>query len=408
MSAPEACAASAVCKEVFCPHGGSAHPGMPAVHHPHGSGHPHAPGHPCGHPGGHPHGAGHPGGRPGGHPQGVAGGGVKIISWNTTNACNMYCAHCYRDAGCRAEEELSTEEAKKLLREIAKAGFRIMIFSGGEPLTRPDIIELVAYARGLGLIPVFGTNGTLIDRTMAQALKDAGACGMGISLDSLDPQKHDTFRSYPGGWTGAVRGMENCRAVGLPFQIHTTVMDWNQHELEAMTDFAVEIGAKAHHFFFLVPTGRAETIEEESLRAEAYEDVLTRIMKKQETVDIELKPTCAPQFLRIADQIGTPTRFTRGCLAGLTYCIISPRGKVQPCAYLNRELGDVRETPFDEIWAKNEVFQKLRTLDYGGGCGSCSYKKSCGGCRARAAYYHGGDYMAEEPWCLYHGRRGEA
>ena len=102
------------------------------------------------------------------------------------------------------------------------------------------------------------------------------------------------------------------------------------------------------------------------------------------------------------------TRFTRGCLAGLTYCIISPRGKVQPCAYLSRELGDVRETPFDEIWAKNEVFHRLRTLDYGGGCGSCSYKKACGGCRARAAYYHGGDFMAEEPWCLYHGRRGEA
>ena len=136
--------------------------------------------------------------------------------------------------------------------------------------------------------------------------------------------------------------------------------------------------------------------------------MLSRIMKKQETVDIELKPTCAPQFLRIADQLGVHTRFTRGCLAGLTYCIISPRGKVQPCAYLSRELGDVRETPFDEIWAKNEVFHRLRTLDYGGGCGSCSYKKACGGCRARAAYYHGGDFMAEEPWCLYHGRRGEA
>ena len=360
--------------------------------------------HPAGHPaGGHPHGTptgghpgGHPAGMPKGHPKGVLGGGVKIISWNTTNACNMYCAHCYRDAGCRAEEELSTEEAKKLLREIAKAGFRIMIFSGGEPLTRPDILELVSYARGLGLIPVFGTNGTLIDLPMAKALKEAGACGMGISLDSLDKQKHDAFRSFPGGWDGAVRGMMNCRAVGLPFQIHTTVMDWNAHEIEAMTDFAVEIGARAHHFFFLVPTGRAETIEEESLRAEAYEDVLSRIMKKQETVDIELKPTCAPQFLRIADQLGVHTRFTRGCLAGLTYCIISPRGKVQPCAYLSRELGDVRETPFDEIWAKNEVFHRLRTLDYGGGC------------RARAAYYHGGDFMAEEPWCLYHGRRGEA
>ena len=80
---------------------------------------------------------------------------------------------------------------------------------------------------------------------------------------------------------------------------------------------------------------------------------------------------------------------------------------MQPCAYLNMELGDVRETPFDEIWAKNEVLQKLRTLDYSGGCGSCNYKGACGGCRARAAYYHGGDYMSEEPWCLYHGRRGE-
>ena len=320
---------------------------------------------------------------------------MKIISWNTTNACNMYCAHCYRDAGCKAEEELSTEEGKKLLSEIAKAGFKIMIFSGGEPLMRPDILELVKYASDLHMIPVFGTNGTLITLDMAKKLKEAGARAMGISLDSLDPKKHDTFRSFPGGWEGAVQGMKNCAAVGLPFQIHTTVMDWNQGELEAMTDFAVEIGAKAHHFFFLVPTGRAKTIEEESLRAEQYEDVLTRIMKKQQEVDIELKPTCAPQFLRIADQLGYKTRFHRGCLAGLSYCIISPRGKVQPCAYLNMELGDVRETPFDEIWAKNEVLQKLRTLDYSGGCG------------ARAAYYHGGDYMSEEPWCLYHGRRGE-
>ena len=238
-------------------------------------------------------------------------------------------------------------------------------------------------------------------------MKEAGARGMGISLDSLDKEKHDKFRAFPGGWDGAVQGMKNCREVGLPFQIHTTVMDWNQQELEAMTDFAVEIGAKAHHFFFLVPTGRAATIEEESLRAEQYEDVLTRIMKKQQEVDIELKPTCAPQFLRIADQLGIKTRFHRGCLAGLSYCIISPRGKVQPCAYLNMELGDVHDTPFDEIWNDSEVLKKLRTLEYSGGCGSCNYKGVCGGCRARAAYYHGGDYMAEEPWCLYHGRRGE-
>ena len=332
---------------------------------------------------------------------------MMIVSWNTTNACNMYCDHCYRDAGCKAEEELSTAEAKTLLEQIARAGFKIMIFSGGEPLMRPDIVELVAYAASLGLRPVFGTNGTLITLEMAQKLKAAGAMGMGISLDSMDREKHNAFRKFPGAWEGAVQGMRNCRAAGLPFQIHTTVMEWNNHELEALTDFAVAEGAVAHHFFFLVPTGRAKTIEAESLRAEAYEDTLTRIMKKQQEVDIELKPTCAPQFLRIAAQMGMKTRFRRGCLAGTAYCIISPRGKVQPCAYLNMELGDVRQTPFDEIWKNSEVLNKLRTLEYSGGCGSCEYKRACGGCRARAGYYHEGDYMAEEPWCLYHGRKGQ-
>ena len=329
-----------------------------------------------------------------------------IVSWNVTNACNMFCDHCYREAGCKAEEELSTEEAKTLLEQIARAGFKIMIFSGGEPLTRPDILELVEYATSLGLRSVFGTNGTLITLEMAQKLKNAGAMGMGISLDSMDKKKHNEFRKFDGAWEGAVQGMRNCHAVGLPFQIHTTVMDWNNHELEAITDFAVAEGAVAHHFFFLVPTGRAKTIEAESLRAEQYEETLTRIMKKQTEVDIELKPTCAPQFMRIAAQMGIKTRFRRGCLAGTAYCIISPRGKVQPCAYLNMELGDVRETPFDEIWKNNEVLNTLRTLEYKGGCGECEFKRACGGCRARAAYYHDGDYMAEEPWCLYHGRKG--
>ena len=119
-----------------------------------------------------------------------------IVSWNTTNACNMYCDHCYRDAGCKAEEELSTAEAKTLLEQIARANFKIMIFSGGEPLMRPDIVELVAYATSLGLRPVFGTNGTLITLDMAQKLKDAGAMGMGISLDSMDKEKHNQFRKF--------------------------------------------------------------------------------------------------------------------------------------------------------------------------------------------------------------------
>jgi AdoMet-dependent heme synthase len=331
-----------------------------------------------------------------------------IVSWNTTNACNMYCDHCYRDSGCMADEELNTAEAKTMLGQIAKAEFKIMIFSGGEPLLRPDIVELVSHASQLGLRPVFGTNGTLLTVDLAKRLKQAGAMGMGISLDSLDREKHDHFRHYPNAWEEAVRGLRNCREVGLPFQVHTTVMGWNSAELDAITDFAVAEGAVAHHIFFLVPTGRAVSIEEESLRARDYENIINQIMKKQQTVGIELKPTCAPQFMRIASQLGLKTRFSRGCLAGISYCIISPKGQVQPCAYLDIPLGDVRKTPFDVIWKDNATLKELRTLDYKGNCGTCTYKVSCGGCRARAAFYNNGDYMAEEPWCLYRGNsRGE-
>lgn len=328
-----------------------------------------------------------------------------LVSWNTTNACNLYCQHCYRDAGVSAKDELSTAEAKVMIDEIVKAGFKIMIFSGGEPLMRNDIYQLIAHAAQKGLRPVLGTNGTLITPEVARKLKEAGILTAGISLDSIDAAKHDKFRAVPGAWEQAVAGMKACRQEGLPFQIHTTVVEWNYDEVEKITDFAVDTGAKAHHVFFLVPTGRAVDIEQESLRATQYENLIRRIMKKQQEVDIELKPTCAPQFMRIADQMGIKVRFSRGCLAGISYCIINPVGNVQPCAYLDIPVGNVRTTPFDEIWKNNEVFNRLRSMEYQGGCGTCKYKQVCGGCRARAYYYHQ-DYMAEEPWCLYHGRKG--
>lgn len=329
-----------------------------------------------------------------------------LLSWNTTNQCNLYCDHCYRDAGAKAEDELSTAEAKNLIDEAVKAGFRIMIFSGGEPLLRPDLLELIAYAAARGLRPVLGSNGTLLTPDLARELKKAGALAIGISLDSCDPARHDRLRQKDGAWQEALAGMAACREAGLSFQVHTTVFDWNQDELEKLTDLAVDLGARAHHFFFLVPTGRAASIEAESLRAEAYERTLKRILQKQQQqVNIELKPTCAPQFMRIAREMGIPVRYSRGCLAGIAYCIVSPRGDVQPCAYLNLPVGNVRETPFSRLWQESEVFRTLRTESYGGSCGRCGYKKICGGCRARAWYYHG-DYMAEEPWCLYQGRKG--
>ena len=327
-----------------------------------------------------------------------------IVSWMTTNKCNLTCKHCYQDARPDAcANELTTDEARALIDQIAAAGFKIMIFSGGEPLMRPDIYDLVAYAASKGLSPVFGTNGTLITPEVAGHLKECGACAMGISLDSLDRAKHDSFRGLEGAWDATVAGMRACREVGLPFQIHTTVLDWNEHEVCDITDFAVEHGAIAHYIFFLIPVGRGKYINDTSLKVAANERLLRQIMAKQAEVSIDVKPTCAPQFTRVAEQLGVKTRFERGCLAGLTYCIVSPEGVVRPCAYMTEEAGNVREQPFDEIWKTSPVFERLRTREYGGSCGTCDFRAGCGGCRARAAYYHDGDFMAQDDYCV-HGR----
>ena len=325
---------------------------------------------------------------------------MKLISWNTPRKCHLHCRHCYRDAGETEAGELSTEEGKKLLGEIAESGFNIIIFSGGEPLLRDDILELTSHARGLGLRPVFGTTGTTITREMARRLKQSGAVRMGISLDSAGKDFHDELRQVPGSWHKAVEGMKNCRKEGLEFQVHTTVVEKNYDEFEQITDFSVELGAEAHHIFFLVPSGRALNMEREALRREKYEKLLQRILNKQKEVSLELKPTCAPQFMRITAQKGITTRFSRGCLAGTAYCCITPNGDVNPCPYLPVKVGNVLEIPFSRIWREGEVFNRLRNEKLGGKCGECRYLETCSGCRARA-YYYEEDYMSQDPWCLY-------
>lgn len=336
---------------------------------------------------------------------GREGGALVLISWNTTNQCNLACDHCYRDAGPRLAEELSTEEGLALVEEVARAGFRVLILSGGEPLLRPDLLTLVAAARRRGLRPVLGTNGTLLTFELARKFKKAGLAAVGISLDSRHAAEHDRLRRRPGAWEAAVAAMDYCREAGLPFQVHTTVMDWNAAELEALTDFAVARGARGHHFFFLVPTGRAARLGGR-LRAAAYEDLLGRILRKQQKVAIELKPTCAPQFMRLARQMALTLPYGRGCLAGLAYCLVNPRGEVQPCAYLDVSAGNVRATPFSRIWAQSPLFLDLRRQEYRGSCGRCAYRRVCGGCRARA-YSASGDYLGEDPWCLYRGGEGK-
>jgi len=324
-----------------------------------------------------------------------------IISWNVTNNCNLLCEHCYRDAGVQAENELSTEEGFSLLDEIAKAGFRIMVFSGGEPFVREDILDLTRHAASLGLRPVYGSNGTLLNKEMATRIKEAGGASVAISLHMLDPDALDEFCGVPGTYEKSIQAMKNCAEVGLPFQVNTTVLGRNVDDVEGLCELAKEMGAMSHHILFMVPTGRAENIEEETLREKEYERLIRTLLKKRKELAFDIKPTCAPQFMRIAKQMDVDTgRYTRGCLAGISYCSIIPNGDVWPCPYLPLKVGNVRETPFSEIWADNEVFQRLRTLEYTGKCGPCEFKQACGGCRARA-YFYFNDYMAHEPWCAY-------
>jgi putative heme d1 biosynthesis radical SAM protein NirJ2 len=328
-----------------------------------------------------------------------------LISWNTTRACNQACAHCYRDAGTRQEEELTTEQGLNLIEEIAKAGFKILVLSGGEPLMRGDLFELIEKAVSLGMRPVLGTNGTLLTPELVQRLKEAGVARVGISLDSPDPGPHDQFRGMPGAWQGAVDAMRYCREAGMPFQVHTTVTQRNKDRIGELIDFAESVGAAAHHIFFLVPTGRGKDLADEILSPEEYEGLLKMILERQRTTSMELRPVCAPQFMRIAAEEGIPMRFTKGCLAGTAYCVIIPNGEVNPCPYLPLSVGNVKDTPFSEIWSDSPLLKTFREESLHGACGACEYQNLCGGCRARAYYEsggeEGGDFLATDEWCSH-------
>ncbi|AWB43875.1 heme d1 biosynthesis radical SAM protein NirJ2 [Paenibacillus sp. CAA11] len=325
-----------------------------------------------------------------------------LISWNITKRCNLFCDHCYRDSGPDAatHAELNTTEGKQLIRQIARANFKLLVLSGGEPMLRKDLPELIAEAHAANLRTGLGTNGTLMTRSAAQELKSAGLSGVAISLDSSSPDHHNRFRNSYGSWQRAIRGIEHALDAGLRVQVNMTMTEHNADDFEALTDKVVELGVHALHPFFLVPTGRGINIEEDALKRDQYFDVLKATLKKQPGTPIEIKPTCAPQFMPMAKELGIPMRYTRGCLAGVSYCSVLPDGEVHVCPYLPVKAGHVRETPFDEVWNNSSIFQTLRTADkYEGACGLCPDQGICGGCRARAYYYSGGNMMAEEPWC---------
>ncbi|MBI4664969.1 MAG: radical SAM protein [Nitrospinae bacterium] len=329
------------------------------------------------------------------------------VSWNLTSRCNLSCAHCYMDAGARAAgegEELSTQEALAVVEQIASVNpGAVLILTGGEPLLREDIFEIASRAAGLGLITVVGTNGTLLDAKMAAALKISGVTGVGVSIDSIEPGRHDGFRGAPGAWARSVEGLINARDAGLDIQVQTTPRPGNTAEIPLIAEWAHRMGARAFNLFFLVCTGRGEKMTD--ISPEEYERILTWASDaRAEYPGMMIRPKCAPHFKRIMAQADANDpllkTYIAACRAGTNYCRIKPDGKITPCPYMDTAAGDLRESEFPLIWRHSPGLSMFRTPEYHGKCGVCAYRLLCGGCRARALA-SGGGQMGEDPYCLY-------
>jgi len=358
----------------------------------------------------------------------------RLVFWESTAGCNLRCIHCRRiDVADRlVPEDLTTAESKALIDQIVAFSNPIFILSGGEPLMRPDIFTIARYATGRGLRVALATNGTLIDDRTAGRIVDAGVRRVAVSLDGATAATHDAFRALAGSFDQAVRGIQRLRARATSVQINTTVARHNIDELPEVLELARSLGADALHIFLLVPVGcGVEIADEQMIAPQDYERVLQWFYERDREGLVELKATCAPHYFRIVRQRLAAERresppsharqqaaghsssqghpgglhaVTKGCLAGTGVCFISHKGEVFPCGYLPLRAGSVREQPLQEIWERSEVFQTLRDPDrLEGKCGLCEFKRICAGCRARA-YGMTGNYLGEEPFCVYQPR----
>jgi radical SAM protein with 4Fe4S-binding SPASM domain len=324
----------------------------------------------------------------------------SLVSWNLTKRCNLRCPHCYMEGGKAAARELSTGECLSVLGELATLGTEMVILTGGEPLLRRDIYEIATAASTAGMWVVMGTNGVLVTDPVAARMVDCGVKGVAISIDSIDAARHDGFRGGKGAFAASVRALETCRSRGLEVLVQTTVMEENYDEVEALLDLARRLGAWSFNLYFIVQTGRGETMHE--LSPQRGEAMLRRLVTlQQEYRPMLVRAKCAPHFKRIAYEEGEAGLESGGCMAGVDYCRITPEGDVTPCPYMTAVAGNVREGGFAPVWRESALLRSLRDPALlGGRCGACEYRELCGGCRCRA-YAHTGDVLAEDPGCTY-------
>jgi radical SAM protein with 4Fe4S-binding SPASM domain len=337
-----------------------------------------------------------------------------------TRACPLACAHCRATAQHHAHPaELTTAEARRLVADLAD-GFpgAVLIFTGGEPLTRADTLELAAEAASLGLQPALSVDvGWLLTPDRCDEIRESGVQRVSFSVHFPDAERGDRFAGTPGFFAAALEGLANLRMLGVPFQVHTTVMRANARLLPRMHRLVVDVGASGWELFFLVPTGRGSRLAGEELGPHEQERVLRWLYRLQRRSPIPVKQICAPHFRRVEAQIArergerrperVTTRLTvlsRGCLSGNGFCFVSHVGDVCGCGFLPLSVGNVRDRSFSDLYREAPLFQAFRDPSrLGGVCGACEYRALCGGCRARA-YATTGDPLAEEPDCAWEPR----
>jgi len=331
------------------------------------------------------------------------------ISWNLTKRCNLNCDHCYLDADFRGgvrTDELGTEECYRVIDQIAEVNPNaFLILTGGEPLLRPDIYEIVRYAADKKFMVVLGTNGTMINHTVAKKIKAAGAHGVGISIDSMDAIKHNKFRGVDQAWENSTKAFEILNEVGVDFLIQMSVSEMNYKEIPDVVAYAESIGAIAFNLYFLVCTGRGQGNTD--ISNEAYEDALKTLYKLQMDYKgrLMINSKCAPQYKRVVYENDPESVYQRtysgGCPAGTHYGRISPEGDLTPCPFIAESVGNLKDSSFKDLWDNAPLMNQLRDRkSLEGKCGDCEFSSMCSGCRARA-FAETGNYMAEDNSCDY-------
>ncbi len=351
------------------------------------------------------------------------------IAWEVTRACAYACVHCRADAQhFRDPRELTTVEAKQLIERLAAFGNNpILIFTGGDPMMRPDLFELIAYANERGLrCSLTPTATALPTKERLEKARDAGIRRVALSLDAPRPEIHDDFRKVKGSWQRTMDTLHRAHDVGLSVQVNTTVAKHNIDILDEMVPFIVEVGAVQWSVFFLVPTGRA--MVEQMVTAEQHERVFNWLYDLAQTAPFDIKATAAPMYRRVAierkraqDPSGQVTfqsagfqyadgldRPTKGVNDGVGFLFISHIGEIQPSGFLPVTAGMVRTDDVVDVYRNSQIFKDLRNPDkYKGVCGTCEYRHVCGGQRGRA-YGVTGDYLESDPACILVARAAEA